>query len=88
MENAVLETTMNVIPILNLLYKQGVLSIDPFKNDGQLPRVSLYWDLFHELFPDTEPQEMEKDGWLRYVEIKDSVMFVCYRYVKPYGGNK
>ena len=72
---------MNVLPILNYLYKKGVLAIEPFKNDTQLPRVSLYWDQFHELFPETERQECGKDGWEKYVEIKDSVMFVCYRYV-------
>jgi len=81
MENETLQMTMEVIPILNLLYKKGVLGIEPFKNDTQLPRVSLYWDLFHALFPDTERQECDKDGWEKYVEIKDSVMFICYRYV-------
>jgi len=72
---------MNVLPILNYLYKKGVLSIDPFKNDTQLPRVNLYWDQFHELFPDAEEKERGEDGWAKYVEIKDSVMFICYRHV-------
>lgn len=82
------EMAMNVIPILNLLYRKGVLSIEPFKNDTQLPRVTMDWPLFHDLFPDEEPQEIEKDGWLRYTAIKDSVMFICYRYVSPFGGKE
>ena len=75
MDNTILDMAVNLMPLMNYLYRRGIFSIHAWPDDEKHESVHLTAKLFMECFPDVIPSE--ENDWYVNAEYK-GVKFTAY----------